>query len=96
MLSPPNAEKTKRREEALLEKVQTLERFEKQEMGHVEQISKPEHNLEQQKLMLQDVRLRLATVRDEVSALRALVADPSEPVGTEVQPPLPPRCILLV
>ena len=90
VLNPPKAEKAKRREEALLEKVQTQERLEQQELGHVEQISKYEHNLEQQKLMLQEVRSRLATVREEVSALRALVADPTEPSGNEVQPPLPP------
>ena len=89
VLTPPKAEKAKRREEALLEKVQTQERLEKQETGHVEHISKLEHNLEQQKLMLQEVRSRLGTVREEVSALRALVADPSEPNGNAVQPPLP-------
>ena len=90
VLIPPKAEKAKRREEALLEMVQTQERLEKQEMGHVEQISKLEHNLEQQKLMLQEVRSRLGTVREDVAALRALVADPSEPNGNDVQPPLPP------
>ena len=90
VLSPPKAEKTKRREEALLEKVQTQERLEKQEMGHVEQISKHEYNLEQERKMLQEVRSTLATVRDEVVALRALVADPTEPSGHEIQPPLPP------
>ena len=70
--------------------MQTQERLEKHETGHVEQISKLEHNLEQQKLMLQEVRSRLGTVREEVSALRALVADPSEPSGNEVQLSLPP------
>ena len=90
VLIPPKAEKAKRREEALLEMVKTQERLEKQEMGHVEQISKLEHNLEQQKLMLQEVRSRLGTVREDVAALRALVTDPSEPNGNEVQPPLPP------
>ena len=90
VLSPPKAEEAKRREEALWEKVQTQERLENQEMGHVEQISKHEHSLEQQRRMLQEVRLRLATVRDWVSALRALVADPWEPGGNEVQPLPPP------
>ena len=41
-------------------------------------------------MMLQEVRLRLVAVRDDVSALRVLVADPSEPLGGEVQPPPPP------
>ena len=90
VLAPPKAEKAKRREEALLEKVQTQERLERQEMGHVEQISRHEHDLEQQRKMLQEVRSRLATVREKVAALRVLVADPSELVGNEVQPPLPP------
>ena len=81
VLIPPKAEKAKRREEALLENVHTQERLEKQEMGYCEQINKLGHNLEQQRLMLQEVRTRLQVVRDEVSASRALVADPTEPTG---------------
>ena len=45
VLVPPKAEKAKRREETLLEKVQTQVRLERQEMGHVEQISRHEHDL---------------------------------------------------
>ena len=36
VLSRPKAEKAKRRDEALFEKVQTQERLEKQETGHCE------------------------------------------------------------
>ena len=45
VLTPPKARWTQRREEALLEEVQTQEHLEKQEMGHCEQISKLEDNL---------------------------------------------------
>ena len=85
VLTPPKAEKAKRREEALLEKVQAQERLEKQEIGHCEQNYKLEHNLEQQKSMLQEVRTRLQVVRDEVSAFMALVADPTELTGPIAQ-----------
>ena len=69
---------------------QQQERLERQEMGHVERISRHEHDLEQQRKMLQEVRSRLAPVREKSAALRVLVADPPEPGGDEVQPPLPP------
>ena len=92
LLAPSKMEEKKKlREEALLEKVRSQERLQNQELGHCEQTSKLEHNLEQQRAMLQEVCTRLLVVRDEVSALRALVADPTEPTGPVPDPPsLPP------
>ena len=65
----------------------------KQVQMHLEQVKKHEHNLEQQKLMLADVQLRLESVSLEVKALPALVAETKEPEGPPVQ--APPRCLLL-
>ena len=56
---------------------------------HLEQVKKHEHNLEQQKMMLADVQLRLESVRLEVRALRALVAETKEPEGPQIQAPPP-------
>ena len=61
----------------------------KQVQMHLEQVKKHEHNLEQQKMMLTDVQLRLESVSLEVKALRALVAETKEPEGPPVQAPLP-------
>ena len=47
---------------------------------HLEQVKKHEHNLEQQKMMLADVK-----------ALRALVAETKEPEGPPIQ--APPPCL---
>ena len=61
----------------------------KQVQMHLEQVKKHEHNLEQQKMMLADVQLRLESVSLEVKALRALVAETKEPEGPPIQAPLP-------
>ena len=53
-------------------------------------IAKHEHNLAQQKAMLESVRTQLAEVRDTVGALRALVSETKEPPINSVVPPLPP------
>ena len=50
---------------------------------------KQEHNLTQQRLMLQDVQIRLGAVRDEVHALKALVSEKEEPTGPPARPPPP-------
>ena len=55
---------------------------------HLEQ-KKHEHNLEQQKMMLADVQLRLESVSLEVKALRALVPETKEPEEPPIQAPLP-------
>ena len=60
----------------------------KQVLVYLEQVKKHEHNLEQQKMMLADVQLRLESVSLEVKALRALVAE-TEPEGLPIQAPLP-------
>ena len=55
-------------------------------------IAKHEHNLAQQKAMLESVRTQLAEVRDTVGALRALVSETREPSNNPIAPPLqPPR-----
>ena len=64
--------------------------YEKQEQKHLEMIAKREHNLVQQKAMLETVRIQLAEVRDTVGALRALVSETKEPPVNSVVPPLPP------
>ena len=58
---------------------------------HLEQAKKHVHNLEQQKMMLADLQLRLESVSLEVKALRALVAETKEPEGPPIQalPPCP-------
>ena len=61
----------------------------KQIQVHLEQVKKHEHNLEQQKMMLADVLLRLESLSLEVKALRALVAETKEPEGPPIQAPLP-------
>ena len=53
-------------------------------------IAKHEHNLAQQKAMLETVRTQLAEVWDTVGALRALVSETREPPNNPVVPPLPP------
>ena len=51
---------------------------------HLEQVKKHEHSLEQQKMMLADVQLRLESVSLLVKALRALVAETKEPEGLPI------------
>ena len=63
---------------------------EKQEQKHLEMIAKHEHNLAQQKTMLESVRSQLAEVRDTVGALRALVSETKKPPINFVVPPFPP------
>ena len=53
-------------------------------------LAKHEHNLAQQKAMLESVRTQLAEVRDTVGALRALVSETREPPNYPVVPLLPP------
>ena len=52
-------------------------------------IKKHEHNLDQQKMMHADVRLRLESVSLEVKSLRASVAETKEPEEPLIQAPLP-------
>ena len=66
---PKREERVKLREEERLEKCQKEESLKKQEQIHQEQVKKHQHNLEQQKLMPQDVQLRLESVSLEVKAL---------------------------
>ena len=94
MVMPPptkKEEKKKLREEELWRQCQKEESLKKQVQMHLEQVKKHEHNLEQQKMMLADVQLRLESVSLEVKALRALVAETKEPEG----PQFKPRCLLL-
>ena len=56
---------------------------------HLEQVKKHEHNLEQQKMMLADVQVRLESVSLEVKALRSFVVETKEPEGPPIQAPLP-------
>ena len=83
-------ERVKLRELELLEAVERQANYEKQEQKHLEMIAKHEHNLAQQKAMLESVRSQLAEVRDTVGALRALVSETKEPPISSVVPPLPP------
>ena len=86
---PKKEEKKKLREEELWRQCQKEESLKKQVQMHLEQVKKHEHNLEQQKMMLADVQLRLESVSLEVKALRALVAETKEPEGPPIQAPLP-------
>ena len=72
-------ERVKLRERELLEAVERQANYEKQEQKHLEMIEKHEHNLAQQKRMLESVRSQLAEVRDTVGALGALVSETKEP-----------------
>ena len=54
-------------------------------------VKKHQHNLEQQKLMLQDVQLRLESVSLEVKALRGFgCGDKRSPRSTQLMPPCLP------
>ena len=90
LVPPKQQERVKLRERELLEAVERQANFEKQEQKHLEMIAKHEHNLAQQKAMLETVRTQLAEVRDTVGALRALVSETTEPPNNPVVPPLPP------
>ena len=87
LVPPKQQERVKLREQELLEAVERQANYEKQEQKHLEMI---EHNLAQQKAMLETVRTQLAEVRDTVGALRALVSETKEPPINPVVPPLPP------
>ena len=91
VMSPPpkKEEKEKLREEELWRQCQKEESLKKQVQVHLEHVTKHEHNLEQQKMMLADVQLRLESVSLEVKALRALVAESREPEGPPIQAALP-------
>ena len=89
LVPPKQQERVKLRERELLVAVERQPNYEKQEQKHLEMIAKHEHNLVQQKAMLDSVRTELAEVRDTVGALRALVSEPKEPPINPVVPPLP-------
>ena len=74
-MPPKQQERVKLREREILEAVEKQANYEKQEQKHLEMIAKHEHNLVQQKAMLESVRSQLAEVRDTVVALRALVSE---------------------
>ena len=74
-------------EEDLFQKRKKEESLKKQEQTHLERIEKHEHNWEQLKLMPEDVQIRLEPVRDEVKALRALVAETKEVEGPPLSSP---------
>ena len=90
LVPPKQQERVELRERELLEAVERQANYEKQEQKHLEMIAKHEHNLAQQKAMLESVRSQLAKVRDTVGALRALVSETKEPPISSVVPPLPP------
>ena len=90
LVPPKQQERVKLRECELLEAVERQANYEKQEQKHLEMIEKHEHNLAQQKRMLESVRSQLAEVRDTVGALRALVSETKEPPINSIVPPLPP------
>ena len=90
LVPPKQQERVKLRERELLEAVERQANYENQEQKHLEMIAKHEHNLAQQKAMLETVRTQLAEVRDTVGALRALVSETKEPPINSVVPPLPP------
>ena len=90
LVPPKQQERVKFRERELLEAVERQANYEKQEQKHLEMIAKHEHNLTQQKAMLESVRTQLAEVWDTVGALRALVSETKEPPINSVVPPLPP------
>ena len=87
---PKQQERVKLRERELPEAVERQANYEKQEQKHLEMIAKHEHNLSQQKAMLETVRTQLAEVRDTVGALRALVSETGEPPINSVVPPRKP------
>ena len=87
LVPPKQQERVKLRERELLEAVERQANYEKQEQKHLEMIAKHEHNLAQQKAMLESVRSRLAEVRDTVGALRALVSETKEPPINSIVPP---------
>ena len=89
-MPPKQQERVKLRERKLLEAVERQANYEKQEQKHLEMIAKHEHNLAQQRAMLETVRTQLAEVRDTVGALRALVSETREPSNNPIVPPLPP------
>ena len=92
LMPPKQQELVKLRERELLEAVERQANYEKRAQKHLEMIAKHEHNLTQQKAMLESVRTRLAEVRDTVGALGALVSETREPPMYPVVPPLlPPR-----
>ena len=93
VLPPPSKkeEKKKLREEELWRQCQKEESLKKQVQMHLEQVKKHEHNLEQQKLMLADVQLRLESVSLEVKALRAWLRKRRSQRGSLFKP----RCLLL-
>ena len=93
-MPPKQQERVKLRERELLEAVERQANYEKLEQKHLEMIAKHEHNLAQQKAILETVRTQLAEVRDTVSALRALVSETREPPNNPVVPPLPKTSIL--
>ena len=72
---PGQQERVKLRERELLEAVERQDNHEKLEPKHLELIAKREHNLAQQRAMLESVRTQLAEVLDTVGALRALVSE---------------------
>ena len=88
-MPPKQQERVKLRERELLEAVERQANYEKQDQKLLEMIAKHEHNLAQQKAMLESVRSQLAEVRDTVGALRALVSETKEPPISSVVPPLP-------
>ena len=90
LVPPKQQERVKLRERELLEAVERQANYEKQEQKHLEMSAKHEHNLVQQKAMLESVRSQLAEVRDTVGALRALVSETKEPPINSIVPPLPP------
>ena len=90
LVPPKQQERVKLRERELLEAVERQANYGKQEQKHLEMIEKHEHNLAQQKRMLESVRSQLAEVRDTVGALRALVSETKEPPINSIVPPLPP------
>ena len=90
LVPPKQQERVKLRERELLEAVERQANYEKEEQKHLEMIAEHEHNLAQQKVMLESVRSQLAEVRDTVGALRALVSETKEPPISSVVPPLPP------
>ena len=73
---------------SFLKSAKKEESLKKQELVHQEQVKKHQHNLEQQKLMLQDVQFLLESVSLEVGAVRALVVETKEPEGLPIHAPL--------
>ena len=65
-MPPKQQERDKLRERELLEAVERQNNYEKQEQKHLELIAKHEHNLPQQRAMLESVRTQLVEVRETV------------------------------